>query len=204
MVFGWRASKVAATQRPKAPGVEEILADLESTDSRDPVFALSSDLLKGWLETENTGSEDISDPNVLYDKVTNYVNSKQKLQELESKILLGTESLEHSLVDLKQLAKQVQHNLEAVKNNQAIETSKQNIVSHHKEPRISSDQESLESSPPQENLGTSPIQEILENLDTESEKKDDTDKDFESVENKEKEVKSEIDNISDSDEVNLC
>jgi len=179
MVFGWRASKVAATQRPKAPGVEEILADLESTDSNDPVFALSSDLLKGWLEKENSGSEDISDPNVLYDKVTNYVNSKEKLKDLESKILSGTESLEHSLIDLKQLAKEVQLNLEAVKNNQALEPTKQN-----KDAQILSAKENTENleTPDQENL--------------ESDKEVDTGTAIGE--------KAESENISDSDEVNLC
>jgi len=176
MVFGWRASKVAATQRPKAPGVEEILTDLESTDSNDPVFALSSDLLKGWLEKENSGSEDISDPNVLYDKVTNYVNSKEKLKDLESKILSGTESLEHSLIDLKQLAKEVQLNLEAVKNNQAQEPTKQNKVVSAQE-----NTENLET-PDQDNL--------------ESDKEVDTATAIGE--------KAESENISDSDEVNLC
>jgi len=178
MVFGWRASKVAATQRPKAPGVEEILTDLESTDSNDPVFALSSDLLKGWLEKENSGSEDISDPNVLYDKVTNYVNSKEKLKDLESKILSGTESLEHSLIDLKQLAKEVQLNLEAVKNNQAVEPTQKvkdaQIVSaqENTENLEAPDQDNLESDKEEEDTGTA--------------------------------EKAESENISDSDEVNLC
>jgi len=181
MVFGWRASKVAATQRPKAPGVEEILADLESTDSNDPVFALSSDLLKGWLEKENSESQDISDPNVLYDKVTNYVNSKEKLKDLERKILTGTESLEHSLIHLKQLAKEVQLNLEAVKNNQALEPTKQS-----KEALIVSTQENIEATLNQENL---------DNLET-SDKEVETETAIGE--------KSESENISDSDEVNLC
>ena len=40
MVFGRRAEKVCV--RPAAPGVDQILADLEAAGTQDPVFALST------------------------------------------------------------------------------------------------------------------------------------------------------------------
>lgn len=113
MVFGRRAVKTCI--RPAPPGVDDILADLEAADSKDPVFALSTDLLNGWLETTSTGA-DISNPNILYNKVNDYINSKDNLENLEKEVLQGTESLEKSLVELKALAKEVQGNLEKVKN----------------------------------------------------------------------------------------
>jgi len=117
MVFGRRAVKTCI--RPAPPEVEDILADLEAADSKDPVFALSTDLLNGWLESTSTGT-DISDPNILYNKVNDYINSKDNLETLEKEVLQGTESLEKSLVELKALAKEVQGNLEKVKNPETV------------------------------------------------------------------------------------
>ena len=48
--------------------------------------------------------------------MTEYINSKSKLEELEKEVVQGTQSLEKSLLDLKELAKEVQANLEKAKN----------------------------------------------------------------------------------------
>ena len=48
--------------------------------------------------------------------MNDYINSKDNLETLEKEVLQGTESLEKSLVELKALAKEVQGNLEKVKN----------------------------------------------------------------------------------------
>lgn len=134
MVFGRRAVRTCI--RPAPPGVDDILADLEATDSKDPVFTLSTDLLNGWLETTSTGT-DISDPNILYSKVNEYINSKDKLENLEKEVLQGTQSLEKSLVDLKALAKEVQGNLEKVKNpgsvSQTVKEVSTEVVEDQKE-----------------------------------------------------------------------
>ena len=44
-----------------------------------------------------------------------YINSRDKLEDLEKKIVQGTSSLENSLTELKQLAQQVTANLDNVK-----------------------------------------------------------------------------------------
>jgi hypothetical protein len=144
MVFGRRTAKPCI--RPAPPGVEHILADLEATDSKDPVFALSTDLLSDWLETTSTSSK-TSDPNVLYNKVTEYINSKGKLENLEKQVVQGTESLEKSLVDLKDLAREVQANLEKVRDQssgcQAEKERGKPGVAEKAEDSSSSDQENL-------------------------------------------------------------
>jgi len=151
MVFGRRAEKICV--RPAAPGVDQILADLEAAGPQDPVFALSTDLLNDWLETTSTGN-DISDPNVLYNKVTEYINSKSKLEVLEKEVVQGTQSLEKSLLDLKELAKEVQANLEKAKNPNKDFKPTTNSVSEEKEVNSESDKQIEESSncSDQENL----------------------------------------------------
>ena len=52
--------------------------------------------------------------------MNDYINSKDNLETLEKEVLQGTESLEKSLVELKALAKEVQGNLEKVKNPETV------------------------------------------------------------------------------------
>lgn len=92
MVFG---RKVAEPVRPSPPTVDQILEDLKSADPLDPVYTLSKQLLGGLINEDSEG-DDLSNPNVLYRKVSEYVASADKLDELSTTISQGTDSLTQS------------------------------------------------------------------------------------------------------------
>ena len=92
MVFG---RKVTEPVRPSPPTVDQILEDLKSADPVDPVYTLSKQLLGGLINEDSEG-DDLSNPNVLYKKVSEYVASADKLDELSTTISQGTDSLTQS------------------------------------------------------------------------------------------------------------
>ena len=92
MVFG---RKLAEPVRPSAPTVDQILEDLQSAEPGDTVYTLSRELLGGLINEDSEG-EELSNPNVLYRKVTEYVISADRLDELSTTISQGTDSLSQS------------------------------------------------------------------------------------------------------------
>jgi len=111
MLFGGKAGGPAP---PKPPTVDQLLDDLKSADLNDPVYNLSSDILGGLIDEGGKG-DDLSDPNVLYNKVIEYVGSAGVIDQLCTKISRGTDALEESHQELKKLAEEVQNNLKGIK-----------------------------------------------------------------------------------------
>ena len=78
--------------------------------------------------------------------MTEYINSKSKLEVLEKEVVQGTQSLEKSLLDLKELAKEVQANLEKAKNPNKDFKPTTSSLSEEKEVNSESDKQIEESS----------------------------------------------------------
>lgn len=117
MVFG---RKSRGPDKPNPPDVELILEDLKAADYNDPVYALSTDLIGGLLH-EEAEEDDLSNPNVLYRKVVEYVGTAERLNDLGEDIAQKTKSLVESHQDLKNLASEVQKRLENIKNIPSVE-----------------------------------------------------------------------------------
>jgi len=111
VMFG---GKTGGPAPPRPPTVDQLLDDLKSADLHDPVYNLSRDILGGLIDEEGKGG-DLADPNVLYNKVIEYVGSAGDIDQLCTKISRGTDALEESHQELKKLAEEVQNNLKGIK-----------------------------------------------------------------------------------------
>jgi len=120
MVFGGKAS--ARPKLPQPPTVDQLLEDLKAADLNEPVYNLSRELLGGLID-ESEKEEDLSDPNLLYKKVVEYVGSADSLEKLGTKISQETKALQESHQDLKKLAEEVQNNLKRIKDSGLRERS---------------------------------------------------------------------------------
>ena len=116
MVLGRKSPIV---ERPSPPGVDEILEDLQNAKDSDPVYALSRELLGGLL-VEGGDGQDLNDPDVFYRKVTEYIETADRLDLLSIKISAGTDSLVQSHQELKDLSKEIQGKLEDIRDTKRV------------------------------------------------------------------------------------
>jgi len=127
MVFGRKKSVVPA--RPVPPTVDQILEDLRTTGDQDPVYSLNQGLLDQLVEVD-TGEkegevtqEDLGDPNILYQKVVEYVNAGGKVDQLAERIRSGFETLLTSQKELEELTEQVKTRVEDTRKRSNVTTA---------------------------------------------------------------------------------
>jgi len=106
MVFGRKAELV----KPSPPTVEQILEDLQTAESDDPVYTVSTNIARDIIEEDPE-----SDVNKNYLSVIDYSNNQKKLKQLEVKVNTGFEALESSQRDLEKLTSEVEEQLSNIK-----------------------------------------------------------------------------------------
>ena len=106
MVFGRKSELV----KPSPPSVEQILEDLQTAESDDPVYTVSTNVARDIIEEDPD-----SDVNKNYLSVIDYLSNQKKLKQLEVKVNTGFESLESSQRDLEKLTSEVEELLRNIK-----------------------------------------------------------------------------------------
>lgn len=135
MVFGRKKS--LGPSRPVPPSVDQILDDLRSTTQSDPVFQLNPGLTEELVETapelllgdREVTREDLEDPNILYQKVVEYVAAGTKVEQLSQRITSGLDTLLKSQSELEGLTEKVKGQLVETRNKRKTVTLQQEQLS---------------------------------------------------------------------------
>jgi len=140
MVFGRKKSVTPA--RPVPPTVDQILEDLRTTSDTDPVYnKLDQGLLQEIIETpaEKEGEvteDDLGDPNILYQKVVEYISTGNKVDTLGERIRTGYDTLLNSQKELEQLTQEVRCQVEDTRKRSnvlgQVEEIKQHLELEHR------------------------------------------------------------------------
>ncbi|NXI45862.1 CS025 protein, partial [Galbula dea] len=105
-----KAKRVLPT-RPEPPSVEQILADVQGTHPRDPVFILPTEPHQDPGSSPGSPSPAEEDRERLYRQSRSYVEMNQRLQESRERLReqreelqRAGEALEHSITEMREKA----------------------------------------------------------------------------------------------------